>query len=1380
MSQGEDGGTVGGGTTAGTTTGGGGSGGGGGIATSSVVAPAGSVASNNAHLSTTNGHAAATTTTTTATNNISNGRRSRGGSASTHLHHAAANGHHHDGHGANGTGSGGAGGAGLMSLIRERQRAAGSTQILDLSYANLETFPTEIEFLRDVLEKLTMSHNSIRTLPLQLNMFTSLRYLNIRANSIRIFPAVLCHLLSLEILDMSRNKISRFPDSFGNLMNLRVLSISKNRLETIPTYIGEMSQLQFLKIEQNPIVFPPPEIVDFPGEDMEGWLNSLKSFLVAHKKEHGVMPTRIRGDEHSATHQELTPLSQQRAVRSASADSLVIPQTHRQSRSEPGLRLSIPAVVERSGSHSGTLSPEPTTSKLVRTNSQHGNGNHGNHGDDHYRFISHSRGISGDSTSSFGSTTSNDCDKYSDMYFQRLATHPPPPHPLPGERVRLVEAARGILFALSQIYRAVKQVVGCSTDEKFSLLFTRLLQSANSAMTQLIQALDRFDNSAQVQVPDQSICSEIMRCCESNVVAFRKLVHVVQTQIRSISMVADARLVRNLVLLLHGALSEIRMAWDSLLPLLQGSGELSVEVVESNHPMLKDQQSNAHHHQQQQIQQAMMFSGTNYQQQQAQQHHIQLQHHPQLQHQLSSNNLTLSHQPHPFQLSPTMPTPSNWLPVQIPQRSQNMSRASNHSAQSNNIHHDDEEDTQLLMIVEHAIEAARRLIQSLSETCMTRVENLMASPQHRVSPRARSVSASPPRSTGSGSSASSNLGSAGGKQSTLDQQDGSTATLSPPQLSNEQSSSSSSVNGESAKPSVHKAKSETENLIRSPLFSPVSDTVPYSNGMCLSLPINLSTSTTTTTSTTTETTAAGSAVSTTHASEDNGSTRQERRAGTHSKGSSKASFDPALPSIPQDEAHEVSQTPAITTPPYQPVMTARSASVSGLPSISQQALSSHYSSAVVASSLPTQGFLSQGSVQSHHYGSQASGLGVAQLPASQLWREMKECLLQMTEIVKRLDLDLTMIRTEDAHHHSHPSHYQHGQFTPHHQQQYQQNHTPHPHQALGSNALQSQHAQQHGTGTSLDDANILRRRFGMGVSDFVKSVVVISTLVRQLSSTASVNAGRSGSGSSVAGDGGNSSGNSRTTTMTTVTTTTTSSTTILSTSPSAPRNGSVLTGDNSNLTTPTTTGATLYSSVSHTNDMTTTTPSSKAVTPQSGSSSIPGSSSATNLGAMSMMTGSPEKMSSSMHQPSRFLTGNSTTSTTQHQQQQQQQQQHNNGGQTEIFSRLVMTNVSNLTKITKELTVRMPRSSFRDYLLSQQAFGSSSSTSASMAGGGMGGGATGSHFGMITSAGGGGVPNGGVGGGSAAYGGASGGYGYSFGYGPAAASILAMRKGSLI
>jgi hypothetical protein len=65
----------------------------------------------------------------------------------------------HGGTGGTGTNGGrrtsanGEGNGSLMSLIRQRQAATGSTQILDLSSANLEVFPTEIESLRDVLEK---------------------------------------------------------------------------------------------------------------------------------------------------------------------------------------------------------------------------------------------------------------------------------------------------------------------------------------------------------------------------------------------------------------------------------------------------------------------------------------------------------------------------------------------------------------------------------------------------------------------------------------------------------------------------------------------------------------------------------------------------------------------------------------------------------------------------------------------------------------------------------------------------------------------------------------------------------------------------------------------------------------------------------------------------------------------------------------------------------------------------------------------------------------------------------------------------------------------------------------------------------------------------
>ncbi|KAF9989200.1 RAM signaling network component [Mortierella antarctica] len=1213
----------------------------------------------------------------------------------------------------------------LMDLIHQRQGTNGSTQILDLSHAELEVFPTEIEFLRDVLEKLTMSHNSIKTLPLQLNMFTSLRYLNIRANSIKTFPAVLCHLASLEILDMSRNKISRFPEDFGSLMNLRVLSISRNRIDTIPLYVGDMPRLQFLKIEMNPIVFPPPQIVEYTGKDMPAWLNRLKTYLVFYQNREA-HPRELMREGNSAAVQETStmplPPPQARAARSAS-ESMTTATTHRPSRSESGLRLSIPSGADRPVHHPAVPSPEPS-SQIRRSNSQ---------GDDHYRALSHSRGVSGDSNSSFGSNTSNDCEKNSELYFQRLAAYPSLSQPLPSERVKLVEAARGILFALSQIYRAVKQVVGCSTDEKFSLPFVRLLHSANSAVTQLIQALDKFDSSAQVQVPGQPLCAEIVRCCELNVGAFRKLVHMVQMQIRNISMVADARLVRNLVLMLHGALSEIRVAWESLLPLIQTSGDANQEAIESGQSVQKDQQ--------------------------------------QQQHGSSINLASENQQPHPFQLSPTMPSSSTWLPAQIPHRSQNMSRTSNHSSQSTNIHHDEEEDVQLLVTVERAIESARRLIQSLTETCVTRVESFSMvdnSPQQKSLHRSRSVSASPPRSSGSSESSSAQINdTVNDKAIAQDQAPGGILTTSPLQSTEDTTVAGNISSSNSIEPYSNSNNgnsggvgSKLENgMVRSPLFSPASDTVPYSSGMCVSLPIVLPSTVTTSATDATHRALAAGGMTENGRDGGSGTSKQERRPVSHTKGSSKTSFDPALPSIPQDleretssqtvgsRAPESTSSSSVSASQYQPIMTARSVSVSGLPSTTNQhgpasTSSSNFNSvSYAASSLPPQGLVGPNSGHQHSIqhsiqqpmtpGLHSATLSSYPFPANggaapmtaQLWHELRDCLLQMTEIVKRLDLDLTMIRTDDHPTHFHPhqqnqqqqhlyqqhQQHHHTQFAPHHNG-YQQNHIPHPHQMQQSSST-------HGavnSGFGPDESNILRRRFGLGVSDFVKSVVVISTLVRQLSSSSNrSNGSGSGSGSAIMAS------------STTTTVTSTSSVAVLSTSPSAMRTGSV---SNSGPDVAAT-------SMTHGNsDM--FQDQKRTITP--------GSISASSSASGSALTASPEKIVQSQQSqhpsqqhghPHQHYQHHSR-----HTQPQQQQQQH-----PEVFSRLVMTNVSNLTKVTRELTVRMPRSSFREYLLST----SSSQPSFNFVAGSSAGGGTGHGPG-------------------------------SFGYGPVGASILAMRKGSLI
>ncbi|KAG0033440.1 RAM signaling network component [Podila clonocystis] len=782
-------------------------------------------------------------------------------------------------------------------------------------------------------------------------------------------------------------------------------------------------------------------------------------------------------------------------------------------------------------------------------------------------------------------------------------------------------------------------------------------------MTQLIQALDRFDSTAHTQVPDQNTCSEILRCCESNVVAFRKLVNMVQTQIRAISSAADARLVRNLVLQLHGALSEIRLAWDALVPLIQAaSGEPSTALVDPNH-ILKDHKD----------------------------------HQPILQHSvLLSSSHHHGHQPHPFQLSPTMQATPTWHPIQMPQRSQNMSRTSNHSNQSvTNLHADEDEDTQLLLTVEHAIEAARRLIQSLTETCMTRFESHLTSPQLRPTHRNRSVSASPPRSSGSSGSShssghniSSSNGSNGSAKTVQDEQRRS-LTMSPLQLSTDTS-------GSGAPSSAATSTSTSDSnptLIRSPLFSNSADSVPYSNGMCLSLPIDKGTSVvkTTTTSTTITTT----------------------------------------------ETTSTTPTPGSTTSAGQ-----NENPSSHPPSHLQPGTPGQYSSSSVAYPFVAGNTLN--------------------LPASQLWREMRDCLLQMTEIVKRLDLDLTMIRTEDHHpvHHHHQNHLSHHQAhhsAYHHPQTPQSHHHPHLH----PHGREGPHPYQHGvppsnlSGPSESDSNALRRRFGMGISDFVKSVVVISTLVRQLSSTGSRSGTGSGTsaGSFIIGPGEVS---------TTLSTTTTSTTVSMS---ATPRVGSAGSGESNHLSPVTGSSNGLLSESS---------PESKVA-----STSMSASSSATGLA----LTASPEKALGSSsygqqpayppshphhHPHTRYQSQPSLPLAQQQKEQQKEQQQQQQQQQPEIFSRLVTTNVSNLTKITKELTMRMPRSSFRDLMLPQSSpsahpINTSSSTTSlsSSAGGAMGGGgSTMSHANSFAGAG--------IGSGS----------GYS--YGPAGASILALRKGSLI
>mgnify|MGYP001507982458 FL=1 len=90
-------------------------------------------------------------------------------------------------------------------------------------------------------------------------------------------------------------------------------------------------------------------------------------------------------------------------------------------------------------------------------------------------------------------------------YFRRLSALPPAlPHvpTMPKPVLKFVDATRGVLFSLSQIYAAIAQYTAVCTDERLVAHFQRVLGIANKAMSVLIGALDRLDASSRTAVPE--------------------------------------------------------------------------------------------------------------------------------------------------------------------------------------------------------------------------------------------------------------------------------------------------------------------------------------------------------------------------------------------------------------------------------------------------------------------------------------------------------------------------------------------------------------------------------------------------------------------------------------------------------------------------------------------------------------------------------------------------------------------------------------------------------------------------------------------------------------------------------------------------------------
>ncbi|CAG8642205.1 8125_t:CDS:2, partial [Ambispora leptoticha] len=455
---------------------------------------------------------------------------------------------------------------------------AGVAVSLKLASKGIREMPVEVIELISTygIERLGLEQNHLTSMPREICKLSRLRYLDLNSNEFKTFPAALCGMQNLEVLDLSKNQIRKLPKNFGNLISLTALKISKNQIRKLPTYIGEMKNLQYLRVEHNPLQFPPRSYILMPKEKaaQQKWLNSLKEFLRQCQIDQNVDRNDIEFETSDSSEDDGIDKIPRKAGSVDNNAFVTNASTRQQGGNGNG---------ETSNNSLNTINENEQV--IQRHERRRGNGVGGvpsnlildsprrdrslsNDTYDPaiigYRLRHHAKSYSQDSINSLSSL--NDCINSGDGYFQKIRTLSYAEYLQPND-ISLREASRSILYSSSQILKGISQFTSFTATEK---LFTKELRNATKFNDQLVVALEQFDNDSMTKRPDGETCVKLLKSCQSNVSVFRSLISALQHQLRNITQLAEnIRYSRTLLLTLHGAIAEIKFAWETISPLLK-------------------------------------------------------------------------------------------------------------------------------------------------------------------------------------------------------------------------------------------------------------------------------------------------------------------------------------------------------------------------------------------------------------------------------------------------------------------------------------------------------------------------------------------------------------------------------------------------------------------------------------------------------------------------------------------------------------------------------------------------------------------------------------------------------------------------------------------
>ncbi|GEM07751.1 RAM signaling pathway, SOG2 [Rhodotorula toruloides] len=172
-------------------------------------------------------------------------------------------------------------------------------------------------------------------------------------------------------------------------------------------------------------------------------------------------------------------------------------------------------------------------------------------------------------------------ERSSGAYFRRMSMLPVSTisKTVPLALLQFADAIRGILFSLSQVFSALRQFVVFAAQDRLPPPVARIMSIADTTMTALINALDRFDSVSRRGTPPPPVICDVFSSCRDSVDAFGELVTAIQPQLASLTVSADLRYTRTLLLMLYGAVGEIANSWSAVAPLITDIDDPSLATL---------------------------------------------------------------------------------------------------------------------------------------------------------------------------------------------------------------------------------------------------------------------------------------------------------------------------------------------------------------------------------------------------------------------------------------------------------------------------------------------------------------------------------------------------------------------------------------------------------------------------------------------------------------------------------------------------------------------------------------------------------------------------------------------------------------------------------